>query len=165
METKYMNGSENIYYACRKEAAKYNDKLRSREMAAELLGISTSSLANYELGTTKIVPVDIVVLMSDLYNAPELRYHYCKNECPIGASLPMATKAASLEGITIRLLNGLDADEITYIKKSLLGIARDGKVGSDEIPKLHKIVGSLDDLAETISELRILAEKCEGGID
>ena len=132
-------------------------------MTAELLGISTSSLANYELGITKIVPVDIVVMMSDLYNAPELRYHYCKNECPIGKDLPMATKAASLEGITIRLLNGLDNDEINYIKKTLLAISRDGKVGSEEIPKLHKIVGSLDDLAETITELRILAEKCGGG--
>ncbi|MCC8066390.1 MAG: hypothetical protein LIO94_04730 [Clostridiales bacterium] len=41
---------DNIYFACREKAAKYNEKLSSRESAAELLGISTSTLANHELG-------------------------------------------------------------------------------------------------------------------
>ena len=38
MERDYMDGKENVYLACRKKAAEYNDKLNSREMAAELLG-------------------------------------------------------------------------------------------------------------------------------
>ena len=61
----------------------YNERLYSREGAAELLGISVSTLADYELGNTKVVPVDKVVLMADLYNAPELKTGYCKYECPI----------------------------------------------------------------------------------
>ena len=65
--------ADNIYCKCRKAAAKYNDKLNSREGAAELLNISVSSLTDYELGLTKNIPVDKVVLMSDLYNAPELK--------------------------------------------------------------------------------------------
>lgn len=73
MENGCMNCMGNIYRACREEAAKYNDKLRSRESAAELLGISTSTLSNYELGITKAVPVDIVVMMADLYNSPSLK--------------------------------------------------------------------------------------------
>lgn len=68
-----MKPNENIYFRCRKEAAKYNDKLNSRESAAEMLGVSVSSLADYELGNTKVVPVDKVVLMADLYNAPQLQ--------------------------------------------------------------------------------------------
>lgn len=48
---------ENIYFRYRKEASIYNDKLKSREGASELLGISPSSLADYELGNTKVVPV------------------------------------------------------------------------------------------------------------
>lgn len=67
---------ENQCFRCRKEAAKYNDKLGSREGAAELLGISVSSLADYELGNTKVIPVDKVVLMADIYNAPELMAWY-----------------------------------------------------------------------------------------
>ena len=61
-----------MYFQARKKAATYNERLWSREGAAELLGISVSTLADYELGNTKVVPVDKVVLMADLYNAPEL---------------------------------------------------------------------------------------------
>ena len=77
---------ENQCFRCRKEAAKHNDKLGSREGAAELLGISVSSLADYELGNTKVIPVDKVVLMADIYNAPELMAWYCSSECLIGKS-------------------------------------------------------------------------------
>lgn len=59
--------NENIYFRCRKEAAKYDERLSSREGASELLGISVSSLSDYELGNTKVVPVDKVDLMAALY--------------------------------------------------------------------------------------------------
>ena len=77
MGTNPTKAADNIYCKCRKEAAKYNDKLNSREGAAELLGISASTLADYELGITKIIPADAILRMADLYNAPELRNHYC----------------------------------------------------------------------------------------
>ena len=73
MESNCTNCNENVYFACRKKAASYNEKLNSRESAAELLGISPSTLANHELGITKSVPVDTVVMMADLYHAPELK--------------------------------------------------------------------------------------------
>lgn len=83
MERGSTKGNENVYFVARKRAAMYNERLYSREGAAELLGISVSTLADYELGNTKVVPVDKVVLMADLYNAPELKTGYCKHECPI----------------------------------------------------------------------------------
>lgn len=58
MEFDCTKEGKNIYFACREKAAKYNDLLNSRERAAELLGISTSTLANHELGVTKNVPPD-----------------------------------------------------------------------------------------------------------
>lgn len=67
------NENTNMYFQARKKAATYNERLWSREGAAELLGISVSTLADYELGNTKVVPVDKVVLMADLYNAPECK--------------------------------------------------------------------------------------------
>lgn len=73
----------NVYFQARKRAAMSNDRLFSRENAAELLGISPYTLADYELGNTKVVPVDKVVLMADLYNAPELITGYCKYQCPM----------------------------------------------------------------------------------
>ena len=59
MEFDCTKEGKNIYFACREKAAKYNDLLNSRERAAELLGISTSTLANHELGVTKNVPPDV----------------------------------------------------------------------------------------------------------
>lgn len=159
MERGYIEGKENIYLACRKRAAEYNDKLNSREMAAELLGFSTSTLANYELGVTKNVPPDSVVMMSDLYRQPELKNYYCKHECPIGKNLPMATKESGLQGITVKILNSLDDEEIKGMKKSLLSIAADGEITPDEQDEFDRIVKSLETLEKAISELRILAEK------
>lgn len=57
-----------------------------------MLGLSVSTLADYELGNTKVVPVDKVVLMADLYNCPELKTGYCKHECPIGGYLLLRQK-------------------------------------------------------------------------
>lgn len=163
MESSCTKSNDNVYMACRKEAAIYNDKLNSREGAAELLGISPSTLANHELGVTKNVPVDTVVMMADLYRAPQLKNLYCKNECPIGRSLPVATELKTLEGITVRILNSLDADKVQHIKRTLLQIAEDGRIDGQERPELDSIVDSLDVLAQSISELRLLAEKCKKG--
>ena len=106
----------------------YNERLYSREGAAELLGISVSTLADYELGNTKVVPVDKVVLMADLYNAPELKTGYCKYECPICSYLPVATEAKGLEGIALRLMKRLDCDELNRIKKELVDIVSNAEM-------------------------------------
>ena len=63
------NENTNMYFQARKKAATYNERLWSREGAAELLGISVSTLADYELGNTKVVPVDKVVLIP-VWNGP-----------------------------------------------------------------------------------------------
>lgn len=68
-----MNENNNMYFKARKKAAVYNERLYSREGAAELLGISVSTLADYELGNTKVVPVDKVVLMSEMCNDSQKR--------------------------------------------------------------------------------------------
>lgn len=133
-------GNENVYFVARKRAAMYNERLYSREGAAELLGISVSTLADYELGNTKVVPVDKVVLMADLYNAPELKTGYCKHECPICSYLPVATEAKGLEGITLRLMKRLDCDELNRIKKELVDITEDGSIDETEKPELKKIL-------------------------
>ena len=159
MEIDCTKDGKNIYFACREKAAKYNDLLNSRERAAELLGISTSTLANHELGVTKNVPPDTVVMMSDLYKTPELRSYYCKHECPIGRNLPLAIQVSGLQGITVKILNSLDEDGVRAMKKQLLSIAEDGEITEDEQEEFDGIVKKLEVLATAISELRMLAEK------
>lgn len=120
-----MKDNDNVYFRARKEAAITNEKLYSREGAAELLGVSVSTLADYELGNTKVVPVDKVNLMADLYGCPELKTLYCKKECPIGRMMPLATQAGSIEGATIRFLKEFDNGKPEDMRSSLIKIASD----------------------------------------
>lgn len=162
MESGYRNSGENIYFACRKKAAIHNERLSSRENAAEMLGVSVSTLANYELGITKSVPVDMVVLMADLYNAPELKYMYCKNDCPIGKCHPYCGKEQSLESIVVRLVNGFDDDKMHELKKKLLEIAEDGKVTEDETEVFQMAVSEMSKMQEAITSIRVLNERLLG---
>lgn len=158
-----MKENDNVYFRARKDAAMYNEKLFSREGAAELLGISVSTLADYELGNTKVVPVDKVMLMADLYNAPELKYGYCKYECPIGKTMPLATKAKSIEGIALRMIQEFDADKLKTMKNSLVSIAADGVISENEKPELESILHKLDEMAVVISEMKLVGEKALKG--
>ena len=124
-----MKAGENPCFRCRKEAAKYNDKLSSREGAAEMLGVSVSSLADYELGITKVIPVDKIVLMAELYNAPELKAWYCTSECPIGKSFPMpSSELSSVERTTLNLLRQLRQEDVEDVKEKLIDITADGVI-------------------------------------
>lgn len=154
-----INENNNMYFKARKKAAIYNERLYSREGAAELLGISVSTLADYELGNTKVVPVDKVVLMSDLYNAPELVTGYCMHECPVHGFLPLATEERNIQGITLRLLKGFNENELNKMKEDLIEITADGIISKEEIPILKDILGKLEKLAEIISEMKITGEK------
>lgn len=151
--------NENVYFVARKQAAMYNERLFSRESASELLGVSVSTLADYELGITKVVPVDKVVLMADMYNCPELKNGYCKHECPIGKTMPIATQVKSIEGNVLKMLRQLDNERISKIKKKLIEIAADGIIGDEQKAELEDVLNQLDELYEVISETRLIGEK------
>ena len=155
-----MKACENPCFRCRKEAAKYNDKLNSREGAAEMLGVSVSSLADYELGITKVIPVDKVVLMAELYNAPELKAWYCAEECPIGRGFPMpSAEITSVERTTMQLLKQLREADVRDVKDTLIDITADGVISDDERPELEKILEYLDGLIKAAGELRLIGDR------
>lgn len=159
MGSGYTKDNDNVYFRARKNAAKFNEKLYSREKASDLVGVSSSTLADYELGITKVVPVDKVVIMADLYNCPELKARYCKQECPIGRTMPIATQVKGIEGIALRMIREFDAEKIRQMEKDLIEIAADGVISNDEKPVLEAILKKLDSLAEVISEMRLVGEK------
>ncbi|MBQ4447396.1 MAG: XRE family transcriptional regulator [Clostridia bacterium] len=157
-----MTTNENIYFRCRKEAARYNDKLNSRESTSELLGVSVSSLANYELGNTKVVPVDVVVLMADLYNAPELLNNYCANDCPIGCRKAIATEVKPIEKTTLGLLELFSGNKLDFMMSALTTIAVDGKVEEAERQKMNEIVAYMQKLKVLVEELMLFEAKQKG---
>ena len=129
----------NPWYEARKKAAEYDDRLCSREGAAERLGMSVSAVADAELGLTKCMPVDKAVLMADLYNAPQLLNYYCLHECPIGCRHSISDEVVDIDRVTVKLLKGLRVDKLEEIKDSLLDIAEDGKITDDEKPELKEV--------------------------
>ena len=155
--------NENIYFRCRKAAAKYNDRLNSREGAAELLGVSPSSVADYELGITKFIPADVVIRMADLYGSPELLNYYCRHECPMGAACVPDLKLEELDRATIKLLAAFQRGD--DIHKILIDITADGKITEEERPLLDQVLARLDDISKAAGELRLWAEKnLKGGV-
>lgn len=94
---------ENIFTQARYNAAKFNDRLNSREGASEELGIDRSRLARIELGSKNPFP-DEVLMMSDIYNAPELKAHFCKYMCPLGKDFP-EVESEDLDRISVKALS------------------------------------------------------------
>ena len=82
MARKITKAAGNVYCQARLRAAKYNEKLQTRAGASEAIpGVTEDSIKKYELDITR-PPNDVVALMADAYNAPELISWYCANECP-----------------------------------------------------------------------------------
>lgn len=158
MESECTNVGIGIYFQCRILASKYDDKLKSRESTSEYLGVSVSSLANYERGIT-VPPMDLVMMMADVYNAPQLKNLYCKQQCPLGKEQQLEIEVKSLEAIAVNIVSKLDLEEINGIKKQLLKISEDGKISLNEEKEFVEISVALEELATTISGLKLLKEK------
>ena len=149
--------ASNIFCQKRKEAAKFNDRLNSREGASELIGVSPSALADYELGITKVVPVDVVIKMAEVYNAPELLSYYCHNECPLGDLCYQEPKLKSLDRAVVQFLASMQLGENAGAQ--LLAIVADGEITPDEYERLEQSMVLLDNIAHCIAELQLRIRK------
>lgn len=148
---------DNVYYKARIEASKYDDRLKSREGASELLNVHPSTLSDYELGLTKRVPAEMVVLMADLYNAPELLNSYCTNECPIGCCNMHELEVNSFDRVAIKALYSLQ--DIEDLKDTLLNIESDGKVNDFERVQFEEVKEQLLKISIAAQELNLWSSK------
>ena len=158
MDDRCENTGISIYFQCRVLASKNNENFKSRESAAEYFGVSVSSMANYERGIT-VPPMDLVMMMADEYNAPQLKNLYCLKQCPIGKGQPISAEVKTLEAVTVGIVAKLDNEGIEDMRRELLEIAEDGKISSDEEEEFKEVSLALDKLAVSISELRLVNEK------
>ena len=167
METGYTSGNDNKYFKCRKAAVTYNEKLESREGAAEMLGMSPSTLAHYELNITKVVPPDAVTLMADLYRAPELKASYCANDCPIGKGEPLATGLCNMEIAALKIVKAFCCENVEDIAYKLVDIVGKGHIASEDLPDLAQMLVQLNNIAKIVSEVRLACQKvlAEGATD
>lgn len=156
MPRKATKAAGNVYYLARMEAAACNDNLNSREGAAEIMGIDRTRLARIELGSLDPYPEE-VLLMSDTYNAPELGNHFCSQQCPLGKQTVPQIEVAQLDRLTIQVLSALK--RITFVKETLLDIAADGVITTEEKPELEKVMEALDMISKNAHALKLWAEK------
>ena len=150
----------NVYCQCRLEAATYNERLKSREGAAELLGVSASAMADYELGNVKVMPVDKVHLMADLYNAPELRNYYCTHDCPLGAGMPRLEISSADKAVLNFMAAYIDLKRYeNEIEDLVIKAAEDGTISEKTKSLLSRIMDRATTLNTRTQELLLWAEK------
>lgn len=152
--------ANNVFYKARIEAAKWNDKLNSREGAAEVTGLDRTRLAYIELGTVNPHPEEVVIL-ADTYNAPELHNHFCCKLCQLGAKTVSEIEITELERTVLQLLSSFK--DLPNIKGELIEIAADGVIDTGEKPVMEEIIKKLDDAATKIQTLKVLFQKQFGG--
>lgn len=148
--------ANNPFCKARIDAAKYNDSLFSKEKAAEFLGISVSTLSDYELGVTKTVPPDMVLKMADLYNAPELENYYCTNMCPLGGDMPKVD-IVTLDRITVSVISSFR--KVDETRELLLDIAENGIMNEAEKADLQKVLSNLEELEQIACSLKLWVKK------
>jgi hypothetical protein len=155
--SKSIKNTDTVYKKARIEASNFNDKLSSREGASELLGVSTSSLLNYETGVCKQIPPDVVVKMAEIYNTGELMNYYCCNECPIGEHSVQKIEIMDVRGLTLNIVSCLKNSG--PIENNLIEIFKDGVVSEDEKPKLQETVNNLDEISKYAQSLKVQVMK------
>ena len=148
--------ADSVFYKARMEAAKWNDRLSSREGAAEVTGLDRTRIAYIELGTTNPYPEEILIL-ADCYNAPELCNHYCSRMCPIGCQTVEPVEIRELESATLQLLSSIRG--LPKITDNLIDIVEDGKIDEDEREDMESILHQLKQAANKIKALELVYEK------
>lgn len=149
----------NVWREARLSAAKWNDVLGSQDNVADLIGVSRDTVRRVETAANKVMPVDVAVLLADLYNAPELLNHYCLHECPIGCRRPLSENCFEIDRATVRLTKILRKETVQWIKHGLQDIAADGEISEDELEEFDQIMEELKEVSKIISELEIIRDK------
>lgn len=157
MGKRATKAADNVFYLARMEAAKWNDKLGSREGAAEITGLDRTRIAYIELGTINPYPEEILIL-SDCYNAPELCNHYCSRLCPLGCQTVEPIEVKELEAATLQLLSAIRS--LPKLTDDLIDIVEDGKIDESEQADMEAILCKLKQAAAKIKTLELIYEKC-----
>ncbi len=144
-----MKPNQNIYQTARERAG------MTQETVAEQLCISTESLRMYETGRRR--PSDeTVVMMADVYHDKGLVYQHIKTS-PVGCVLPELTER-SLQECALRLFRLLRNIVREERVETLLEIAEDGIIDTQERPVYNEIMKELREIAEAVIAISFIPE-------
>ena len=137
----------------------------SREEASEkLVTIPADRLEKIENERSPVRPDEILV-MSEVYNMPELCNYYCSKECPIGKTCIPEIKVRDLSRIVLELVANLNRSRKN--QERLIEIAADGKIEAEEVEDFVKIQRDLDKISLTVDAMQMWMKQklADGTID
>lgn len=156
MGKKATKAADNVFCKARYEMAETDMRFKSREKASEALGIDRTRLANIELG--KIIPYpNEVLIMSEIYNSPEICNEYCSMHCALGRQTVSPTTSSNLDRHILELL--ASTKDVSELRSSLIDIASDGVIDTDERNIFNDILDSLERISSNVQSLKMWAKK------
>lgn len=130
------NDYTNIYQSARKIAG------FTQERAAELLGLSTRSLADYESGL-RLPPYDIADRMVTVYNSQLLAVQHLRNCTQFARDLLPDVQPMALPEAVLTLVDAVYSFADDRLDRELIDIARDGVISEDERERFDHVVDKI----------------------
>lgn len=149
--------SRSIYLKSREKAGMTRSEAVSAVSRAGY-DISESSIKDYENGKTVPKPENVMIL-SEVYAAPELKWLHCSSSCMLGQEIVKASEKFGSSDIyrTFFELTGA-FNAIQSIEESLHTIVSDNVLSHEEEEEWNRIIGVLDRITECTNELKVWAE-------
>lgn len=129
----------NIYQTARKVAG------LTQERAAELLGLSPRTLADYEAGL-RLPPNDVADRMVTVYNSQLLEVQHLRNSTQIARDLLPDVQTMGLPEAVLTLVDAVYAFADDRLDRELIDIARDGVISPDERERFDRVIDKIRDI-------------------
>ena len=152
---------KNIYQLTREELGYSRQK--AADMIAELDAkeyeiFDESRLLKIEYESVQQIHPEEIVTLAHIYNKPELRNHYCCNQCAIGRiDAPEVTYTEGIHEILVSM--AVTLKNVNHNKIRLMEILEDGKISEDEVEDFDKIYEELEHISMTVEALQLWCEK------
>ena len=130
------NDCTNIYQSARKIAG------LTQERAAELLGLSPRSLADYESGL-RVPPNDVADRMVTVYNSQLLAVQHLRNSTQFARDLLPDVQTMALPEAVLTLVDAVYAFADDRLDRELIDIARDGVISADERERFDRVIDKI----------------------
>ena len=149
------NDSFRTMYARHRKAAGI-----TQERAAELLGVATRTLANWEAGVYT-PPDDMVARMCDAYPAPTLALEHLRASSALAAGLIPEAAQLPLAQAVAQLLYYMKVFEQNHRADDLIWISSNGQVDEGEqTARWCEISDELQDIVRAATQLRFAQGAC-----
>ena len=141
-----MQPSCNIYQRAR------NAKGLTQERAAEFLGISPRSLADYEAGV-RFPPDKVATQMVDIYDSQLLAVQHLRQSAALAYGVIPDVPDLCLSQAALNLIDTVYAFADDKLDRELINICRDGVISQEEQPRYNHIMQQLSEITSAAMAL------------